>query len=278
MKNATKTSNPTLAPIKKANHIQSPIAKHLVIPALVATALLAVAVSSANAVTDLGNPYTPAGANFSIYAEQNVNLSTGQSQGGTPQVNLNFEDTAGYGVKYTNASNMQVEFGIGLYDTTPPTTGLKLLYNQNVLASSLTVRLSDFDLMQNATVFDYAHKVAPGILFLGPSGNVIANALPENMHLGTSSSAMTWVTGFMTDTWDVSFAQLLSNLGMSDTAISGFVLYADHTHSETASSDPYFLRSATNGVTTVPDGGSTVMLLGSALLGLAGLRQKLQKG
>ena len=53
-------------------------------PALLA-AVLAVVASSANAVTELGNPYTPPGADFSIYAEQNVNLSTGNGQGGTPK-------------------------------------------------------------------------------------------------------------------------------------------------------------------------------------------------
>jgi hypothetical protein len=253
--------------MKKINHIQrSSIAKRLVTPALVAVTLLAV--SSANAVIEHGNPYTPPGAGFSIFAEQNVNLSTGNGQGGTPQVNENFEDTAGLGVQYTNSSNMQVDFGIGLYDTTPPTTGLKIVYNQGVLASSITARLSDFDLMQNSTTFNYAQKVAPGILLLGPSGNVIANALPQDIHLGTSSSAFTWVTGFMTDTWDLSFHQLLINLGMADTAISGFVLYADHTNGETANSDPYFLRSATNGITTVPESGAYLPVIAALVFGL----------
>lgn len=274
-----KQQNKRVIPNKIMKNATMKTTNHLVIPALVAAALLAVAASSANAVTDLGNPFRPTGANFQIYGEQNVNLSTGQSQGGTPQVNLNFEDTAGYGVQYTNAMNNQTEFGIGLYDTTPPTTGLRLQYDNNVLASSLTATLSDFDLMSTATVFDYAHKVAPGILLLGVGGNVIANALPQNI-LNSTNSALTFLSNTGgTDFWNLNFSQLLTNLGLSqNTLISGYVLYADDTHSEMVPSDPYFLSFASNGVTTVPDGGSTVMLLGSALLGLAGLRRKLQKG
>src|SRR4029077_11359418 len=139
--------------MKKINHIQrSSIAKHLLISALVAPALLAVAISSANATTELGQPYRPTGANFQIYAEQNVSLTTGQGQSGTPQVNLGFEANNGIGVQYDDSGGKSHDFGIGIFSSSggPDNTGLKVLYdNQNTLASGLTVRLEDFDLMQN---------------------------------------------------------------------------------------------------------------------------------
>jgi hypothetical protein len=253
--------------MRETNHTRSPIAKdhgsfssrsatnRLVFPALVAV-LVAVAAPSANAVvTLLGNPFRPTGADFQIYASQAVDLSTGNGQSGVnPQANLGVEFPDGIGISYDTGGKSLTNFGLGLYSDTQhntQTTGLSLQYDQLVQASSLTVRLEDFDISSTSTFFN-PQKVEPGVLFLGPTGSVIRNALPTDIF-----SALTFVnSGGKADVWDLSFAQLLGNLHMQDTAISGFVLYADRTNGEVPNSDPYFLVSAGNGIPAIPESGT----------------------
>jgi hypothetical protein len=265
--------------MKKTDHIQNSVAKHnsfplrstanrLVFPVMVA-ALLAVAIPSARAATILlGNPFRPTGADFLIYGLQGVDLSTGHGQGGVhPQVNIGFEFPDGIGVSYDTGGKSLTNFGIGLYSDTQhntQTTGLSLLYDQLVHANSLIVRLEDFDLMSTSPFFN-PMKVEPGVLLLGPTGNVIADALPTDIF-----SALTPVQGGKkgsADTWDLSFATLLNNLHMQDTAISGFVLYADRTDTEHVPSDPYFLVSANNG-TPIPEPATYFMCIAAFFFAL----------
>lgn len=225
------------------------------LPALLA-ALLFVAASSANAVvTLLGNPYTPSGANFSIYAVQGLDLSTGNGSGGNPQVNRGVEFDDGLGVSYSQPNGNLTHFGLGLYSDAQhqvQTTGLRVQYNTLVDPFSLTLRLEDFDLGANDTFFK-SDKVEPGILLLGANNTILANALPTDIW-----SALSVVPGGkggkgFSDVWDLSFTQLFANLNLQNTPISGFVLYADQTRGERPNSDPYFLVSAGNGIPAIPE-------------------------
>ncbi|MGH8099909.1 MAG: hypothetical protein ACREIW_01330 [Chthoniobacterales bacterium] len=218
-------------------------------------ALFFVAVSSANAVvTLLGNPYTPSGANFSIYAIQGLDLSTGHGSG-SPQVNRGLEFDDGLGVSYSQPNGNLTHFGLGLYSDAQhqtQTTGLRVQYNTLVDPFSLTLRLEDFDLGANDTFFK-PDKVEPGILLLGANNTILANALPTDIW-----SALSVVPGGkggkgFSDVWDLSFTQLFANLNLQNMPISGFVLYADRTRGERTPSDPYFLVSAGNGIPAIPE-------------------------
>lgn len=217
-------------------------------PALVA-GLLVIAGSGANAsVTLLGNPYTPPGADYSIYAIQGLNLNTGTGSGGSPQVNLGFEFDDGLGVSYTDSSNHLHNFGVGLYNGNQPlTTALHIQYNSLVSPDGITVRLEDFDINANATFFNPG-KVEPGVLILGANNTILANALPTDVWAALSNVP----GGQHGDVWDLSLGALAANLNLQG-PISGFILYADRTAGERANSDPYFLISAGNGIPVIPE-------------------------
>jgi hypothetical protein len=223
------------------------------VPVLFA-ALLVVAASSANgAVTLLGNPYTPTGADFSIHAIQGLDLSTGNGSGGSPQVNLGVEFDDGLGVSYTDQNNHLRNFGLGLYSAQNQTltTGLRIQYTSLINPSSLTVRLEDFDLSATDTFFK-PNKVEPGMLILGANNTILGNALPTD--IWSALSVVHRPNGQFQDVWELNFAQVLANLHLQqNTPINGFILYADRTAGEQANSDPYFLVSVGNGIPVIPE-------------------------
>jgi hypothetical protein len=192
-------------------------------------------------VTLQGNPYTPAGANFSIYAAQGIDAShpTGTS-GYATQVNTNFEFTPSIGVSYDTGGGKLTDFGIGLYagsSKQAESTGLNVKFNSLTNASSASVTVMDFDIQSAAAGFK-TQKVEPGILIFGANGSVIANAMPTDVLHSMVQ------TGSNTDIWNINFGTLLNKMGVGNATMSGFELYADATHGEKVGSDPYLMVSA----------------------------------
>ena len=227
--------------------------KQLLAAALFA-GVLVMASSSANAVVDVGNPFTPAGADFSIFALQGIDSSHPMGASGfSPQVNQDFEFTPSIGVAYDTGGGHLTDFGLGLYDASGSTvsTGLKIQYTGLVDAASVTIRIQDFDIKVGDSFFNTA-KVEPSILLLGPGGTVYGSAKPVDIFplLTPVSSSGKGKSG---DIWDVSFAKLLAALHLADAPISGFILYADATGGERPSSDPYLLVSVGSGIPVVPE-------------------------
>lgn len=227
-----------------------------VLAAALFAGVLVMASSSANAVVDVGNPFTPTGADFSIFALQGIDSSnpTGAS-GFSPQVNQDFEFTPSIGVAYDTGSGTLKDFGLGLYTAAGSTesTGLKIQYAAPVDAASVTITVEDFDIGSKDTFFKTG-KVEPSILLLGPGGTVYGKANPTDIFplLTPSSNPAAGKKG-SSDIWDVSFSKLLAALHLADAPISGFILYADSGHGETAGSDPYLLVSVGSGIPVVPE-------------------------
>ena len=210
------------------------------------------AVSTANATVDLGNPYTPTGASYTITAKSGINSTNGS--GGTSngaQVNSDFEFKGTLGVAYTPTGGKLTEFGLGIYKdgTTTFSTGLDVQLHQQSFASNVTITLADFDLKSTATFFNPG-KVESSILVYGANHVVLFSANPSDVF-----KALTPSTGQTTeDYWDLNFGTLLSNAGQSaNTPISGFLLYADSTNGEKVPSDPYFLVAVNGGIPVVPE-------------------------
>ena len=218
---------------------------------LLGASALLISISTANATVNLGNPYTPTGADYTITAKQGVNSVNGS--GGTTtgaQVNSDFEFKGTLGVTYTSGTKT-TPFGIGIYSSggTTVSTGLDVQLHEPTIASSLTITLADFDLKSTATFFN-PNKVESSILVYGANNVVLFSADPAAVF-----KALTPSTGQTTeDYWDLNFGTLLSNAGMSaNTAISGFLLYADSANGEKVASDPYFLVAVGNGLPAVPE-------------------------
>ena len=244
--------------MKKSNHIST---------ALLAAGALFVVSSSANAVLLQGNPFIPAGADFQIFALQGIDSSTPTGKTGfSPQVNRDFEFAGATGVSYDRGNGQLTDFGLGLYFNAQQqvqSTGLNIQFNGLVNASSVNITVEDFDIKLGATFFN-PQKVEPGILILGPNKTVIASASPTDIF-----GNLTPHSGKTSDVWDINLGQLLTTLKMSDTAISGYILYADATAGERPNSDPYLLVSAGNGIVVVPEFGNYIA--GLAAIAFAGL-------
>lgn len=222
------------------------------LPALFAGAFMLAGTTVNAAVGHLGNPYTPSGANYTITATQGINSTNGS--GGTTngaQVNTDFEFKGTLGVSYLNSSNKLTDFGIGLYTSggTTLSTGLNIALAKPSLASSVSITLADFDITSTATFFN-PNKVEPSILVFGANNTVLFSADPTAIF-----NAMKPSTGVTSeDYWDLNFGKLLTNAGQSaDASISGFLLYADSTRGEKASSDPYFITAVSGGIPAVPE-------------------------
>jgi len=252
------------------------IPKQALLPVLVAS-VLAVATINANATVRLTNPYTPAGADYTITAFQGVNSTNGS--GGTSSnavVNQDFEFNGTLGVTYTSAGHT-TDFGIGIYSSggTTVSSGLHITYNQPVIASSGFVTLADFDIKSNATFFN-PQKVESSVL-------VYSGANTFSFDPAQVFAALTNTTGpnGNEDYWNLNFGTLLSNSGRSaNTPISGFLLYADSNNAEHVGSDPYFITSI-GGFVVVPE--PSTYIGGLALIGLvimghlkAGLKRRSQ--
>jgi hypothetical protein len=250
--------------MKKSNHIST---------ALLAAGALFVASSSANAVLLQGNPFVPAGADFQIFALQGIDSSTPTGKTGfSPQVNRDFEFAGATGVSYDRGNGQLTDFGLGLYFNAQQqvqSTGLNIQFNGLVNASSVNITVEDFDIKLGATFFN-PQKVEPGILILGPNKTVIASASPTDIFANlTPNSTNSGGKKGGGDVWDINLGQLLTTLKMSDTAISGYILYADATAGERPNSDPYLLVSAGNGIVVVPEFGNYIA--GLAAIAFAGL-------
>ena len=252
------------------------ISKQAMLPALVA-GVLALVISNANATVQLGNPYTPAGADYTITAKSGINSTNGS--GGTSagaQVNSDFEFKGTLGVSYT-AGNKVTDFGVGIYASGGSTvsTGLQVMYHQPALASSATVTLADFDLHSNAAFFN-PNKVEASVL-------VFSGANTFSFDPAQVFAALTNTTGpnGNEDYWNLNFGTLLSNSGQNaNMTINGFLLYADSTNNEHVGSDPYFITSI-GGIVPVPEpstyiGGLAIVALLIAAHAKAVLKRKSQ--
>src|SRR5437660_12525504 len=102
--------------------------------------------ASAAGVERVGNPYSPAGANFSIFGFQGIDSS---GNGGVDaQVNLNFEFNPSIGVTYNDDKGKLKDFGIGLYQnkgSSAASTGLMVQYDTLVSAYSASLPVMEFD-------------------------------------------------------------------------------------------------------------------------------------
>jgi hypothetical protein len=237
------------------NRVVRCLTNKIILPTLFA-GVLAIASPIANAGVDrVGNPFVPAGANFSLTALQGID---GSPLGGTgsPQVNRNFEFPDSIGVTFDQGAGHLKDFGVGLYaDSAHQTqsTGLQVLFNQPIFASSATVTVEDFDIEASKDTFFKSTKVEPSIALLGPGNTVLSTALPADIFPN-----LVPVAGEK-DVWNINFAGLLNTLHLADTPINGLVLFADQTAGERPSSDPYLVVAIGNG-TVVPE-PSTYLLL-----------------
>jgi hypothetical protein len=225
------------------------IAKQALLPALVA-GVLALASVNANATVQLTNPYTPAGADYTITAFQGVNSTNGS--GGTSNgavVNSDFEFKGTLGVSYSPTGGGKLtDFGLGIYSSGGSTvsTGLNISLHQTSIASSLTITLADFDISTKDPFFKTG-KVESSILVFGPGNTLLFSANPTSVFNAMTPSSKG------SDYWDLNFGKLLSNAGISpNSGISGFLLYADSANGEKVGSDPYFLTSI-GAFTPVPE-------------------------
>ncbi len=215
-------------------------------------------VSSLQAVTLQGNPFTPPDANYQIYALQGVDSSHPLGLTGfSPQVNTDFEFTPSIGVSYDKGGGQLKDFGLGLFkgsDNAVFSTGLNILYNNPVDAYSVSLTVQDFDIKPGQ--YFKPNKVSPAMLILGANNAVIANLTPAQIY----PYLVAHTTDPKDDIWDINFSQLLGGNSIANGAISGFVLYANKTNGEKASSDPYLLLTVGNGngIPEIPEPGNFV--------------------
>ena len=237
------------------------------------TMALAMASQNAHATFLRGQPFTPAGASFSMTAVQGINPS--QPTGATgfhPQVNGDFEFKDSIGVSYDTGGGVLKDFGLGLYSdasNNTQSTGLMITYNQLVKASSVTITVEDFDISTKDTFFN-PHKVEPSITLFGPGGSVFAQLTPAQIfpYLTPNTTA----GGSKGDVWDLNFGAVLTGLHLADGPISGFLLYADMTGGEQPNSDPYLLVAVGSGIPEVPEPANFVAGIAAILmLGLSHL-------
>ncbi len=234
-----------------------------------AAAALVLAVTSVRATTQLGQPYDPPGQNYTITAQQAINASGGNGTSlANTQVNIGFEFSDGIGVTY-DQNNQGKSFGIGLYQDAAHATqssGLKITFDSLTAANTVVIKLADFDIKASdvqsghVTGFNPA-KVEPGIILYGANGAQVANFDPATIFKSMTPSSG---AAGSEDYWNVSFAALLANAGVSNQGITGFLLYADQNHGENSNSDPYFLVNAA-GTTLVPEMSSLFPLVGLAV-------------
>ncbi len=252
MKILAVTSNPRLTGMLK-----------FALPALTVASLLALTSNAPAAVIREGPSYRPTGANYQIFAAQGIDPSTPLGKTGfNPQVNRNFEINPSIGVTYDKGNGL-TDFGLGLYKNAAgvtQSTGLNIQFDSSVIASSVIFTVADFDISQNATFFN-PNKVEPGVLIFGPGNTLLANVSPTDIF----SALMPSTAG--NDIWNINLGQLLENVNLSrDTAVSGFLLFADMLDGEKANSDPYLLLSVGSGMSVVPE--PATYLGGLGLIGL----------
>lgn len=218
------------------------------------------------AIINLGDTFTPTGADYTITAVQGITSSNPLGVTGTSQVNLNFEYAGVYGVTYQSTGTGGVtQNGISLYNngltSGIQSVGLKIQYNSLVTASSVNVTMADFD-MKNASAWGPNQKARPEITLFGASGNVIGVA--------DDSAILANITSFTTandGTITVNLGGLLKTLGQADQSISGYLLSASNFSGEIfqgkITDDPFMLVNAGGGTpgTSVPETSTFLPLL-----------------
>lgn len=228
-----------------------------VVPAAFIAVLLFFVTGPLRAVTLQGNPFTPTGSDFQIFALQGIDSSTPTGKTGfNPQVNTDFEFTPSIGVSYDKGNGSLTDFGLGLYYNSAQqvqSTGLHIQYNQSVNAYSVSITVMDFDIKSGATFFN-PNKVEPGLLLLGSNNSIYASLSPTDIFpYLTPTSSTSGKKSKAGDVWDINFGDLLAGLNIADAPITGFILYADATGGEKPNSDPYLLLSVGNGMVVVPE-------------------------
>ena len=232
--------------------------------AILVAGVSAIVISSANATMVQGNPYTPPGADFDIFALQGITPTN--SFGDPlmhPQVNTDFEFTPSIGVSWDQGNGHLKDFGLGLFQDSAHntfSTGMNVQYHTLVNAFSVSITLQDFDIKLGDPFFN-KNKVEPGLMFLGADNSIYASLTPHDIFPYMHQH------GSQKDVWDISFADLLNAKGLSNVPIKGFVLYADMLDGEKANSDPYLFLGAGNG-TPVPEAGNYLAGLAAILFAL----------
>ena len=131
----TPTANYLLTPVNRGHAFTT-----RVFPAVFLAMLFLLPCGLQAAVERVGNPAAPRiGANFDIFALQGLNdLGV---DGPAFAVNRNFEFENSIGVTIDLGGGKLKDFGIGLYEDSAKqtqSTGLEILFNQPILASSAT--------------------------------------------------------------------------------------------------------------------------------------------
>ncbi len=248
--------------------------QRLPLAASAAAMMLAFTALGSASTIELNQPYAPAGQNYTITALQNLTpltLDGGTTVGANPNVNLEFQ--GGFGVRYTNASNKLVNFGIGLYDSSnapgiqSASTGLNIEFNQLFSSHGLFATLGDFDITSLNFGFNPG-KVAPTISIYGAGGSLLGNFGAADI---LADHALTLLSSndpiYKVDTWKLSLDALVGPSAL----VSGFTLGAD-THNGISNSDPmngksdpYFLISVGGDCAMVPEPGSAFLILSAGL-------------
>jgi hypothetical protein len=224
---------------------------------LFAIGAIAATSSSAHAVVQLGNPFTPSGAEFQITAVQGIDASNPFGKSGfNPQVNHDFEFQGSTGVSYDAGGGKLTDFGLGLYaaGNVTQSTGLRIDYNNLVTASSIVVTLEDFDIKAGKDTAFNPQKVAPTLILFGANNTMFAKANPTDIFAAMSPVSTT--DKHAEDTWNLNFDQLLKNLNVADGSIKGFLLAADMAAGERPNSDPYLMIAVGSGIPAVPEPGT----------------------
>lgn len=251
--------------------------KILSVASLAAVAVLASANMVHAAVIDLGSPFTPAGANYTITAVQGIDAANPLGNSGlSPTVNQNFEFPGVYGVNYQNNAGGVSQGGLSLYNNGPgggiQSTGLRVDYNTLVSASSVNITVEDFDIKNN-TAWGSTSKARPNITLLGAGGVVIGTATPDQVLPNLVAA------GGGSDIWNVNLGGLLSTMGLANQSVSGYLLsaanYAGNVFQGPTTDDPYLLVNAGNGIPVIPETSSFLPLLG--VLGVAMVAPKLRR-
>lgn len=224
-------------------------------------AIAVAAITGASAQTRLGNPYRPAGANYTLTGIQGIDDAHPSGTVSGAQVNRDFEFAPSIGVTYTSPKGKLVDFGIGLYTGSSKgkyeSTGLMITYDAIVKAATANVTVMDFDIKGNATGFN-PRKVTPVIDVYGPGGIFLAKAGPTEIF-----SVIKFESSAADGTWSINMGALLAAKGVAATDISAVRLSANWKNGERAS-DPYLFKSANN-PTAVPE-PATLCVLGLGAL------------
>jgi hypothetical protein len=218
------------------------------------TSAVAGASSTANAVVLLGSSFTPTGANFQISSVQGIDASNPLGKSGfNSQVNRDFEFPGAIGVSYDTGGGKLTDFGLGLYagpGGVTQSTGLRIDYTGLVTASSVVVTLEDFDIHAGKDTFFNPNKVEPTLVILGENNTILGQANPHQLFSALSPTG----NSKSNDVWNLNFSQVLTNLGLADGPIKGFILGADMAAGERPNSDPYLLVAIGNGIPAIPEG------------------------